>query len=222
MKTLALACEDNASDVLLPDTEVVYLGSQVRPHEDADVDQVGEAGQTGLCLVLTGHWHTWAQNSPMGRQFVLGLVAHLGQCEHLQLPLRCIELGVATLLVRCLRQVPRDLAGFRQQVLSTCNSPRATTGVWCISHPSLPSTASPPAAPCLPHLLSMGEQWSLLVPWWVHGGPLLKECASEVEAATMPEREMLAEWSKMRCTGFIPRSWGQACSSINSGGGEKL
>lgn len=55
MKTLALACEDNASDVLLPDPEVVYLRAQVRPQEDADVDQVGEAGQTGLCLVPTGH-----------------------------------------------------------------------------------------------------------------------------------------------------------------------
>lgn len=53
MKTLALACEDNASDVLLPDTEVVYLGSQVMPQEDEDVDQIGEAGQTGLSLVLT-------------------------------------------------------------------------------------------------------------------------------------------------------------------------
>lgn len=42
----------------------------------------------------------------MGRQFVLGLVAPLGQREHLQLPLRCIELGMVTLLVRCLCQVP--------------------------------------------------------------------------------------------------------------------
>lgn len=79
----------NAADVLLPDAGVMHLGPQARHRKHVHIPQVGEAGQAGLGIVLTGHTgkcgqgHLAHTTALMGCQLELGLGTHLRQCEHL-------------------------------------------------------------------------------------------------------------------------------------------
>ena len=97
-----------------PGTGEAVRAASVRCRENYDVAQVGEGGQAGLGVVVAGHTGKRGQGhlahaaALVGRQLELGLGAHLGRREHLELLLGRDEHSRTALRVGRLRQVLRE------------------------------------------------------------------------------------------------------------------